>query len=67
MTNKGQETPQERDYKPLRMTKRIGSTTYKVTIHFSKTSKETLQDKMLRLILREAENTERESLPPPET
>ena len=67
MTDKGQETPQERDNKPLRMTKRIGSTTYKVTIHFSKTSRETLQNKMLRLILREAENAERESLPPPKT
>jgi hypothetical protein len=67
MTDKARETPQERDMKPLRMTKRIGQTTYKVTIHFSKTSRETLHDKMLRLILREVENAERESLPPPKT
>lgn len=36
--------------KPLRMTKRIGSTTYKVSVHFSRTSKETMGDKILRLI-----------------
>ncbi|WP_313527630.1 transposon-encoded TnpW family protein [Anaerotignum sp.] len=36
--------------KPLRLTKRIGSTTYKVSVHFSKTSKETMGDKILRLI-----------------
>ena len=34
-------------------TKRIGSTTYKVSVHFSRTSKETMQDKILRLIERE--------------
>jgi len=34
-------------------TKRIGSTTYKVSVHFSKTSKETMNDKILRLIERE--------------
>jgi hypothetical protein len=30
--------------------KRFGSTTYEVHVHFSETSKETLQDKMLRII-----------------
>ena len=34
--------------KPLRLTKRIGSTTYKVSVHFSKTSKETMGDKIVR-------------------
>ncbi len=36
--------------KPLRMTKRIGSTTYKVSVHFSRTSKETMGDKIIRMI-----------------
>ena len=38
------------DYKPLRMTKRIGATTYKVSVHFSRTSKETIEDKIIKLI-----------------
>jgi hypothetical protein len=38
---------------PLKMLKRIGSTTYKVTIRFSETATETLEDKILRLIERE--------------
>ena len=38
---------------PPQFTKRIGSTTYKVSVHFSKTSKETMNDKILRLITRE--------------
>ena len=36
--------------KPLCLTKRISSTTYKVKVHFSKTSKETIDDKVIRLI-----------------
>jgi len=36
--------------KPAMMLKRIGSTTYKISVYSSKTSKETLQDKVLRLI-----------------
>ena len=38
---------------PPQFTKRIGSTTYKVSVHFSRTSKETMNDKILRLIKRE--------------
>jgi hypothetical protein len=34
--------------------KRIGSTNYSVSVHFSKTSKETIDDKILRLIKNEA-------------
>ena len=34
---------------------RIGSTTFEVTIRFSETSKETLEDKILRLILSDSE------------
>jgi len=35
---------------PPLFTKRIGSTTYTVSVHFSQTSKETAEDKLLRLI-----------------
>jgi len=36
--------------KPPKFTKRIGGTTYTVSVHFSQTSKETVEDKLLRLI-----------------
>jgi hypothetical protein len=59
---------------PLILRKRIGSTTFEVSVHFSGTSKETLADKMLRLILSESakigdfsgrgEATERSEYPP---
>jgi len=39
-----------------RMTRKIGSTTYEVTINFSKTSKESLYDKILRLIRNDMKN-----------
>jgi hypothetical protein len=35
-------------------TKRIGSTNYRVNVHFSKTSSETMNDKIIRLIRNEA-------------
>ena len=35
---------------PVKFLKRIGSTTFVVAVHFSRTSKETVQDKVLRLI-----------------
>ena len=44
----------ERADKPLHITKRIGSTTYKVSVHFSRTSRETMGDKLIRLIERDA-------------
>lgn len=44
----------ERTDKPLHITKRIGSTTYKVSVHFSRTSRETMSDKLVRLIERDA-------------
>ena len=37
--------------------KRIGSTVYHVTVHFSETSKETMEDKILRLIEREVRDS----------
>ena len=36
-----------------KMTKKVGNTTYEVHIHFSETSKETMTDKVLRLIRNE--------------
>ena len=36
--------------------KRIGYTTYRVGVHFSEVSKETAQDKILRLVKNEAQN-----------
>ncbi len=45
------QTPIRRDEaEPVKMQKRIGSTTYEVAVHFSQTSKETLDDKIMRLI-----------------
>jgi hypothetical protein len=35
--------------KPAVMVKRIGSTTYRVSVHFNKTSTETIGDKIERL------------------
>jgi hypothetical protein len=35
-------------------TKRTGSTNYRVSVHFSKTSRETMSDKILRLVKNEA-------------
>jgi len=37
----------------LKLTKRIGSTTFTVSVHFSQTSKETVEDKLLRLMERD--------------
>jgi len=46
------------DRKPLRLTRRIGSTTYRVSVHFSGTSRETMGDKILRLIQNDATGTQ---------
>ena len=42
---------------PVTLLKRIGSTTYKVSVRFSETSKETMEDKLLRLMEREVRNS----------
>jgi len=42
--------------KSLELTKRIGSTNYLVDIHFSPTSKEAVEDKLLRLMEREVKD-----------
>ena len=39
---------------PFKLQKRIGSTTYEVSVHFSTTSTETIEDKILRLISNDA-------------
>ena len=44
----------EPQVRPLQLSKRIGSTTYKMRVHFSKTSKENINDKLMRLIEQEA-------------
>jgi len=51
--NQAVKTPQE----PCRFTKRIGSTTYHVSVHFNPNAKETAGDKILRLIRNESGTT----------
>ena len=41
---------------PQTYRKRIGSTVYVVSVHFSNTSQETAEDKLLRLIKREVDD-----------
>ena len=52
-TNKAQ---RETHATPQTYRKRIGSTVYVVSVHFSNTSQETAEDKLLRLIKREVED-----------
>ena len=42
---------------PVILLKRIGSTTYKVSVRFSETSKETMQDIILRMIESEVDKS----------
>ena len=44
--NQKEIAPQE----PYRFTKRLGSTTFRVSVRFSKTSRETANDKIVRMI-----------------
>ena len=46
-------TPEQPKAKPHKFLKRIGSTNYEVSVRFSETSKETLEDKIFRLMERE--------------
>ena len=50
--NKSQQTQERR----LHLVKTIGRTTYLVTCHFSETSRETLQDKLKRMIVRDIQS-----------
>lgn len=47
---------ENRQNEPMRLTEQIGQTTYKVNVHFSETSKETIGDKIIRMIENEAAN-----------
>ena len=50
--NKSQQTQERRPH----LVKTIGRTTYLVTCHFSETSRETLQDKLKRMIVRDIQS-----------
>ena len=50
--NQNRQTQERRPH----FVKTIGKTTYLVTCHFSETSKETLQDKLKRMILRDIQS-----------
>ena len=41
---------------PVRLLRRIGSTTYEVAVHYSSTEKETMADIVRRILEREADN-----------
>jgi len=43
--------------KPPMFTKQIGSTVYRVSVHFNDTSAETIEDKILRLMKSEVRNS----------
>jgi hypothetical protein len=43
------------EQKPVKLLKQVGSTTVVVSVYFSKTSKETFEDKILKLIEREGD------------
>ena len=54
MSENNEKKPQE-EHRP-HLVKTIGKTTYLVTCHFSETSKETLQDKIKRMIMRDIQD-----------
>ena len=45
----------KREGEPVKLLRRIGSTTVEVVIHYSNTESETLEDKLLRMIEREVQ------------
>jgi len=45
----------EREGEPVKLLRRIGSTTYTVTVHHSNTNKETMADIVRRIIEREVD------------
>lgn len=53
--SKNNENQQEQERRP-HLIKTIGRTTYLVTCHFSETSRETLQDKLKRMIVRDIQS-----------
>ena len=53
-TNTVADTTKQENDRPA-LIKKIGRTTYEVSFHFSTTSKETMSDKIMRLIKRDAD------------
>ena len=56
MTESKNTAPQTTEQKAPVLVRKIGNTTYMVGIHFSQTSKETMDDKVLRLIKNDIRN-----------
>ena len=54
--NENKATTTQKPAEPPVLVKKIGNTTYNVVVHFSETSKETLEDKVKRLILNDCVN-----------
>jgi hypothetical protein len=50
-------TTAQNEREPVKLLRRIGSTTVEITVHFSNTSKETMEDKLLRMIEREVDKS----------
>lgn len=48
------ENESRKDY--VTLTRRVGNTNYKVRVHFKETGEETMEDKILRMIQRDALN-----------
>ncbi|MDR2515692.1 MAG: transposon-encoded TnpW family protein [Christensenellaceae bacterium] len=48
--NSAATTPDTEREEPRKLLKRIGSTLYEVTVYFSESAKETMEDKCLRLM-----------------
>ena len=55
--NTADKAAQESRDRPVNLLKRIGPTDYILNIYFSKNSKETMEDKILRLIERKVRNS----------
>ncbi len=53
--SENKEEQQTKERRP-HLVKTIGKTTYLVTCHFSETSRETLQDKLKRMIVRDIQS-----------
>ena len=54
-------TPPENEPQVPKIIQKLGNTTYEVHVHFSKTSKETMTDKIMRLIRNEVITEPRQS------
>lgn len=50
------DTAAARENEPLALVKKIGKTTYRVRVHFSTTSTETMNDKIKRMLKNEISN-----------